>query len=137
MSDPDAPPDPPAGSDPRTDPFRRLAEKAPIGMVAARPDGTVEFANRRWREITGIDHPTPIPYSALAPVLHPDDRDGLVTAVVNSGRQGEEFEISARVVRADGVRHVLAHGAPIMDEDGTLTGFVGTASDVTDLFDLV
>ncbi len=30
-------------------------------MVAARPDGTVVFANARWREITGIDHPTPDP----------------------------------------------------------------------------
>jgi diguanylate cyclase (GGDEF)-like protein/PAS domain S-box-containing protein len=122
---------------PLTDPFRRMAENAPIGLVAARPDGTVVFANARWREITGIDHPTPIPYSVIQPIVYPEDLDELTTAFRASRRSGDDFEISSRIYRPDGsVRHILAQGAPVLDEDGEINGFVGIAIDITDLMEV-
>ena len=40
-----------------TDPFRQMAEQAPIGMVSARHRRHGRVRQPRWREITGIDHP--------------------------------------------------------------------------------
>ena len=135
MSDPAARPTPSWRECRPLRPVPPMAESAPIGMVAARPDGTVVFANARWREITGIDHPTPIPYEVIA-ADHPPRRPRTSSPrpTSTSGRRSSsDFEIASRIVRPDGqVRHVLAQGAPILDEDGRVTGFVGITADVTD-----
>jgi diguanylate cyclase (GGDEF)-like protein/PAS domain S-box-containing protein len=132
MSDLASPSDRPTGADARTDPFRQMAESAPIGLVASRPDGDVVFANARWREITGITHPTPIPLGIIEPVMHPDDREALTQAYLESGASLRAFEMESRLVRPDGeVRHILAKGTPVVDEHGALSGFVGIAVDMT------
>jgi diguanylate cyclase (GGDEF)-like protein/PAS domain S-box-containing protein len=136
MSDPEARPLTGEGAVP-TDPFRQMAESAPIGMVAARPDGTVVWANRRWREITGIDHPTPIPYDIVEPIVHADDRDVLWRAYSHAGETQSSFELASRVVREDGqLLHVLSQGAPVLDEEGNVAGYVGITADVTEIVDL-
>jgi diguanylate cyclase (GGDEF)-like protein/PAS domain S-box-containing protein len=120
-----------------TDAFRQMAEAAPIGMVAARPDGTVLWANQRWREMTGIDHPTPIPYDVIEPIVHPEDRDELWAAYGHAGKTVEPFEVSSRILRNDGtVVYVLAQGAPVLDEAGALTAYVGITTDITDMVEL-
>ncbi len=120
-----------------TDPFRRMAEQAPIGMVSALIDGTVEYVNPRWREITGIDHPTPIPRAVSDAGVDPEDRPRVAAAYVESSRTGQGFELSWHLIRPDGeVRQVLAHGAPVFDRSGRVTRFVGTLADVTALVEL-
>jgi diguanylate cyclase (GGDEF)-like protein/PAS domain S-box-containing protein len=136
MSDPDVRPLDGEGASP-TDAFRQMAEAAPIGMVAARPDGTVVWANQRWRQMTGIDHPTPIPYQVVEPIIHPDDRDELWAAYGRAGEDMEAFELTSRIVGKDGaVLYVLAQGAPVLDEGGSLTGYVGITTDITELVEL-
>jgi diguanylate cyclase (GGDEF)-like protein/PAS domain S-box-containing protein len=136
MSDPEARPLTGEGAGP-TDPFRQMAESAPIGMVAARPDGTVVWANRRWREITGIDHPTPIPYDVVEPIVHAEDREVLWRAYNHAGENQGSFELASRVVREDGqLLHVLSQGAAVLDEDGTVAGYVGITADVTEIVEL-
>jgi diguanylate cyclase (GGDEF)-like protein/PAS domain S-box-containing protein len=137
MTEPAPSPDPEEEAAPSTDPFRRMAEAAPIGMVAATMDGTVRFANARWREMTGIDHPTPIPYEVVEPIIHPDDVRDLAQAYQQSGEWRRDFEVASRIIRADGeVRHVLAQGAPVIGADGVLTGYVGITVDITDLVEM-
>jgi diguanylate cyclase (GGDEF)-like protein/PAS domain S-box-containing protein len=137
MSDPPSPSDPLAGADARTDPFRRMAESAPIGLVASRPDGVVVFANAHWRQITGVTHPTPIPFDVTAAILHPDDWDRVAEAYQSSGREDREVQIESRVVRPDGeIRHILGRGAPVLDEQGEVSLYVGIAVDVTELVEL-
>ncbi len=101
---------------PTVDPFRQMAEQAPIGMVPARPDGTVVFANRRWREITGIEHPTPIPlrgHRAERPPRRPA-RAGR-SAYIESSRTVSRLRDRLRgsSVRTARSACVLAQGGPV------------------------
>ncbi len=137
MSDAHVPSGEPGEPTNAADPFRRMAEQAPIGMVSALVDGTVVFANRRWHEIMGIDHPVPIPLAVTDSRVHPDDLAKVVATYVESARTGASFEMSWRLIRPDGeLRQMLAHGAPVLDASGAVSRFVGTLADVTDLIAL-
>ncbi len=136
MSDRDLRPLAGEGATP-TDPFRQMAEQAPIGMVAARPDGVVVWVNRRWREMTGIEQPVPIPYEVVEPTIHPDDRFQLWEAYNRSGTDVSSFEFNSRIVREDGrVLYVFSQGAPVLDDEGTITGYVGIITDLTESVEL-
>jgi diguanylate cyclase (GGDEF)-like protein/PAS domain S-box-containing protein len=103
----------------------------------ARPNGEIVWANQRWRQMTGIDHPVPIPYAVLQPVIHPEDRAEMTSSYVRAGGEGIAFELTHRMVRTDGrVLHVLVQGAPVRGEHGEIVGLVGITADVTDLVEL-
>ena len=60
------------------DPFRVLVDALPVAVAYAAPDGTLEFANRRWQELTAHRHrrrrsrprsPTPRDEAAVADAL--------------------------------------------------------------------
>ena len=114
------------------DPFRQIAEAAPIGIVHATPSGIVLFVNQAWRDITGITAPTPIAYEVIDEMVHPDDRDRIVGLYLEAAETLEPFEAELRLIRADGdIRHVRIQGRPL-SVDGRLDGFTGTTLDITD-----
>ena len=95
---------------PPTDAFRQMAEQAPIGMVAARPDGAVVWVNRRWREMTGIDQPIPIPYEVVEPIIHPDDRVELRQAYSRAG--GDVLDLRVQLAHRPAGRRGPARAGP-------------------------
>jgi len=114
------------------DPFRQIAEAAPIGIVHATPSGIVLFVNQAWRDITGITAPTPIAYEVIDEMVHPDDRDRIVGLYLEAAETLEPFEAELRLIRVDGdIRHVRIQGRPL-SVDGRLDGFTGTTLDITD-----
>jgi PAS domain S-box-containing protein len=65
--------------------------------------------------------------------VHPEDRDRLDKSFEKSLRDKAESFYEYRVLMPDGtVRHIDASGHPVLDEDGELIEFVGTAVDVTE-----
>jgi len=51
----------------------------------------------------------------------------------STGAQGKPFRGMVRVVRPDGiVRWVMSATEPLFDDDGQLTGHVGTLDDITE-----
>ncbi len=83
------------------------------------------FVNQRWREITGVTDPTPIPCDVLLEVVHPDDRDRVVGLYLDADRNAaSRSRPRPRIVRPDGDRAPRPHpGAPVIADDGTLVGF--------------
>jgi PAS domain S-box-containing protein len=64
--------------------------------------------------------------------VHPEDRDRLDKSFEKSLRDKAESFYEYRVLMPDGtVRHINASGHPVLDEDGELIEYVGTAVDVT------
>ena len=65
--------------------------------------------------------------------IHPEDRDWVKERFEKSLRERVDGFAEYRVLLLDGtVRHINASGHPVLDEDGELIEFVGTAVDVTE-----
>ncbi len=118
------------------DAFRLLAESAPTGMIETDLSGTVIWVNDRWRQITGVCDPTPLPFRLLDHHTHPDDRARFASIYADAAATLEPFATDARIVRTDGeVRQCWIQGAPVIDPNGVLQGFVGTVVDMTELIE--
>jgi len=123
-------PDSPAPGE-LTDPFRQLAESAPVGLIHAAADGQVLFVNDHWRALTGVTEPTPLPYAVMESLIHPDDRARVTELYLQAGLTRQPFESEMRLTRADGtIRHVRISGFPLC-ENGEVTGYTGTTLDIT------
>jgi PAS domain S-box-containing protein len=65
--------------------------------------------------------------------IHPEDRDWVKKRFEKSLRERVDTFAEYRVLLPDGtVRHINASGHPVLNEDGELIEFVGTAVDVTE-----
>jgi PAS domain S-box-containing protein len=65
--------------------------------------------------------------------IHPEDRDWVKKRFEESLRERDDTFAEYRVLLPDGtVRHINASGHPVLNEDGELIEFVGTAVDVTE-----
>jgi PAS domain S-box-containing protein len=65
--------------------------------------------------------------------IHPEDRDWVKKRFEESLRKRVDTFAEYRVLLPDGtVRHINASGHPVLNEDGELIEFVGTAVDVTE-----
>lgn len=112
--------------------FRQLADAMPQLVWTAEPDGRVDYYNRRYREYQGI---TPNEKEGFhwAPVLHPDDLQPTVEAWERALATGEVYQVEHRVRMADGrYRWHLSRGVPVRNEQGRITKWYGTATDIHD-----
>jgi PAS domain S-box-containing protein len=115
------------------DRLRVLIETIPALAWTSLPDGSTDFANRRWMEYTGLslNH---IQGSGSTMAFHAED----IAAHVNKWRSalvtGATFENEARVRRAaDGqYRWFLIRGLPLRDERGNIVKWYGTMTDIED-----
>lgn len=65
--------------------------------------------------------------------LHPDDRAPYLAALEKARRDQEAYRISYRVRLPDGgYRYLHDRGAPVLDANGQLVRWIGTAQDITD-----
>jgi PAS domain S-box-containing protein len=113
--------------------FRTLADVSPVGIFRTDPAGSTTFVNRRWCEISGLP-----PGQALGngwmSVLHPDDHARVAANWAEAVRLGESSNAEYRFLRADGsIRWLVGQSRAHRHPDGSVAGYVGTITDVTDL----
>jgi protein-histidine pros-kinase len=111
--------------------FRALADASPIGIVHTRADGTVDYVNETWRQITGVrDHND---REGMRRSVHPEDQPVMAKLWRACVAEGREFAGDMRFVHADGaVRWTRARAVPVRDAAGAITGFVSALADVTE-----
>lgn len=114
--------------------FRHLADSMPQIVWAARPDGTVDYFNKRWYELTAGEPGTCGDESWL-PVLHPEDRGPCLEAWRRCVRTGEPYQMEYRFrfPRSDEYRWYLGRALPVRDEAGVIVRWFGTSTDIHDL----
>ncbi len=111
--------------------FRELADAMPQLVWTARPDGTVDYYNRRYVEFGGIA-PTADRWE-WAPVLHPDDVERTAQVWHRALETGAVYEAEHRARRADGgYRWHLSRALPVRDAQGRIIRWYGTATDIHD-----
>ncbi len=124
----------PNGSQHFDEGFRVIAEAMPQLVWAARPDGTIDYLNRRWIEYTGVDLDELRRRSEDVGVIHPDELEETWSLWRDAIRSGEPYEQEYRIRNsADGsYRWFLGRAVPIRDTDGSIVEWIGTATDIDD-----
>lgn len=109
--------------------YRILTESAPQFIWRTRPDGSVEFINRVWREYTGLDSRKGENWTGA---LHPDDLSRAQEAWSRHSADGTPYEVEYRVRNAASgeYRWFLARMTPYRDENGRIVMWLGFAIDV-------
>ncbi len=110
--------------------FRQLADAMPQIVWTARPDGNIDYLNRRWTEFTGL--PQTVGNQAWGPLLHPDDAPSANERWAASVRSGAPFEMELRLLdrRQQGYRWHLIRTVAVPDGDGKVGRWFGTSTDI-------
>jgi PAS domain S-box-containing protein len=116
----------------REEPFRVLADAAPIMMRLSDADRRCTFVNRGWLDFRGRLAHEELGGGWMSGV-HEADRRGVRDAYRRAISEGSPFSIVYRVRRRDGeYRWILDSAAPWRKPGGRLAGFIAAAIDISD-----
>jgi PAS domain S-box-containing protein len=111
--------------------FRQLADAMPQIVWTARPDGHIDYYNKRWYQFTGRPEGGDVSWR---PILHPDDVQPCLDRwyeAVGSGRPFEaEYRFRDRLT--DKYRWHLGRALPVVGESGRIVKWFGTSTDIDD-----
>jgi len=113
-------------------PFRLLADHLPALCFIADPAGRVLWCNRRWYDYTGA-----APDAALDDVWrtlhHPNRRKEVARRWQGALETGRPTEMTLPLLGRDGrYRPFLARTEPVCDDEGRLTCWLGTMTEIPD-----
>ncbi len=111
--------------------LRQLADAMPQIVWMARPDGFLDYYNRRWYEFTGRVQGEGGDESWM-PILHPDDVRPCLDRWYACVRTGEDYDIRYRFrdEANGGFRWFLGRALPVRDESGEIVRWFGTCTDI-------
>ncbi|HYF33703.1 MAG TPA: PAS domain S-box protein, partial [Prosthecobacter sp.] len=114
--------------------FRQIADVMPQVVWLARPDGYLDYYNRRWYDFTGFSEESGGDSSWL-PILHPEDVQMCLDRWYHSVRTGEPYEIRYRWHDRETGRYrwFLGRALPLLNERGDILRWYGTSTDIDDL----
>ncbi len=113
--------------------FRTLTEAVPQMVWTADPSGEVTFVNRRWEEYTGSSPDEELDWGNGR--IHPEDLGDLRSSWRHALAVGVKlFAHEFRLLRsADNTyRWMLAVAVPLSGENGVVSEWVGTLTDIED-----
>ena len=113
--------------------YRLLVESIPQAVWRADANGETSEWNNHWCEYTGQTYEEARGFGWMK-ALHLDDVERVTERVREAQDSGELCQVEFRVRRAsDGsYRWHLARALPMKDEDGKITGWFGSVTDIDD-----
>lgn len=110
--------------------FRTLADTMPQMVWSTLPDGYHDYYNARWYDFTGVP-PGSTDGEQWNGMFHADDQARAWQVWRHSLETGEPYQIEYRLRHVDGTyRWVLGRALPIRDEQGRITRWFGTCTDI-------
>ena len=112
--------------------FRNLLNTSPVMIWLAGPDAGFHYCNRAWLQFRGrtLMEETG---NGWTDGVHPDDRDICVETYLKAFTGRQPFRMQSRLRCANGeFCWVESAGVPRFNKEGGLTGYMGTATDVSD-----
>lgn len=114
--------------------YRTLAEALPQLVWTSLPTGHIDFLSRQWVDYTGIGAEEQLGLGWISKVVHSDDRQSVLDALLKAVRNRHELNLELRLRRHDGeYRSFKMRGTPIRDTRGNLIKWFGTCTDITDI----
>lgn len=104
-----------------------------LAWTSVPEESSVNYYNKRWYQYTGLTQEQSIG-SGWKNILHPDDFVNTAERITAGRKAGQPWEVENRYLRAtdNTYRWHLSRAVPIMDEEGNITLWVGTATDIHD-----
>jgi PAS domain S-box-containing protein len=107
-----------------------LVDSIPALIHTARPDGYIDYFNKRWLEYFGVTLNKVAGWNWTA-FVHPEDVEGILTKWRACLATGEIFEYETRVRRADGEYRWMFHRkVPLRDANGNIVKWYGSSMDI-------
>jgi PAS domain S-box-containing protein len=114
------------------DRLRLVIDTIPHQIWSGPPDGSLDFCNAQWLSYMGFTQEE-VQGEGWQRMLHPDDRERVLIAWVESVAQGTPYEQEERHRAADGqYRWFLSRGVPLRDSEGRIVRWYGTNTDIED-----
>ena len=111
--------------------YRTLIERMREGVAQKDTDGTLQFVNARFCEMTGYSREELIGSGAEFLLANPRDLD-FVRGKLDLRKRGLSDQYEVRLRRRDGtIMWAEVGGAPIFDAEGEVVGSIGVYNDVT------
>ena len=111
------------------DDYRSLAEATPQVVWTASPDGRFDYLNERWVAFSGIPHERALEWGWTS-ALHPEDLADTLASWRSHRETGNEFDLYARLRRADGMYRWHLVRARALVRDGAIARWFGTFTDI-------
>ena len=112
--------------------FRAMADSAPVPVWVTGRDG-IEFVNQAFAEFFGLS-PEELSGDTWMKLTHPDDLADARAEREGAWDRAESYRFEARFRRADGEwRWMQVVSRPRFETDGALLGYVGVATDMTEV----
>jgi PAS domain S-box-containing protein len=113
--------------------FETLATLSPVGIVRMDASAQCLYVNQRYCEMLGVTREAALGFGWTRTALHPDDRERVMAEWQRTLELGQPYYGDCRFVRPDGQTvSVLVQTVPTMDTQGTVAGYIGTLTDVTE-----
>ncbi|AXB57598.1 PAS domain-containing sensor histidine kinase [Flavobacterium fluviale] len=111
--------------------FRQLADLVPQIIWTGKPDGYVDYYNRRWYEYTGVDDDK-YGDTSWFPKMHPDDGPLVLEKWYECVKTGVSYQLEFRLRngKTGEYRWFLSKAVPIRDKSGAITKWFGTCTDI-------
>src|ERR1700737_4705284 len=111
--------------------LRLIIDTIPTMASTLRPDGSVDFVNKRWQSYMGISLEEGIAQPTR--VMHPEELPRVMEKWRAGMAAGELFEDEMRLRRADGeYRWFLVRTVPLRDDSGNILKWFGTCTEIED-----
>jgi PAS domain S-box-containing protein len=107
-----------------------LVDSIPSLIHTARPDGYLDYFNKRWLEYLGVTLDRVAGWNWTA-YIHPEDLDGIVAQWRTCLASGENFEYETRVLSSTGDYRWMYHRkVPLHDANGNIVKWYGSSLDI-------
>ena len=113
--------------------LRSLARSSPVAIFRADAEGECTFVNARWCELAGLP-PGAALGSGWESAIHPEDRARVRDEWGRTAAEGVPFRSEYRFLQPSGTSvWLLGEVVEERDASGRLMGYVGTATDISEL----
>ncbi len=111
--------------------YHVLTTVSPVGIFYTDANGYCLYVNDKWCEITGMSS-IEAEGDGWMKGLHPEDKSLVLSRWEKAAQENVPFKLEYRFQANEHIRWVLGQATSQKDDEGSVIGYVGTITDITE-----